>query len=400
MTGGNWETISSGTAEIGDWILCATNEARAAQALTSAKRGAGKTVAFGSVVAGQSATRTVMLRNGKRVAATDLSFELPPGVTFAGGSPPGEGGTCEKSLESGKTCTFALTWTAGAEPLAADLVASYKFRDAAASLAVPLVGAVRSPEAPPADPPPDEKAPDKIEDKAEEKAPDKIDEVSEYPTPEPGPLPKGAITLKPQCGDESQCQEMVLVQATQPISIGAKDCVGMWKNLAAICAAYGATAPTTGAKDWLDPSCEPWFAASNPKEPVTSDQWNPTAPWMYGTLGGAFPGGRIWMASGYPEWLSRAIYPTLPEGKQLMSDPWAISWASYHPMTGGNWETKASGTIDKGDWVLCASTSESTKDVKDARAAQNALRGRSEGGPFGWIRDLVRWFGRVVLKRG
>ncbi len=412
MTGGNWETISSGTAEIGDWILCATNEARAAQPLTSAKRGAGKPVAFGSVFAGQSATRTIMLRNGKRVAATDLSFELPPGVTFAGGSPPGEGGTCEKSLDVGKTCTVALTWAAGGDALAADMVVSYKYRDAAAALALPLVGAVRSPEAPPPDPPPaeppvDEKPPEKPDEKAspvDEKASDKVDEkaspvddASDYPPPEPGPLPKGAIPLKPQCGDESQCGDMVLVQVTQPISIGAKDCVGMWKNLAAICAAHGATAPTTGAKDWADPSCEPWFAGSNPSAPVTSDQWNPTAPWMYGTLGGAFPGGRIWMASGYPEWLSRAIYPTLPEGKQLMADPWAISWESYHPMTGGNWETKASGTIDKGDWVLCASTSESPKN---GPAMQNALRGRADGGPLGWIRDLVRWFGRVVLKRG
>lgn len=105
----------------------------------------------------------------------------------------------------------------------------------------------------------------------------------------------------------------------------------------------------------------------------------------------------MWIVAGEPTWLSKATYPALGAGDSLMTRPEAIAWESYHPMTGGNWETKASGTIDKGDWVLCASTSESPKN---GPAMQNALRGRADGGPLGWIRDLVRWFGRVVLKRG
>jgi hypothetical protein len=151
--------------------------------------------------------------------------------------------------------------------------------------------------------------------------------------------------LQPVCS----CANMVLVQATKQHAIGGNDVNSAWNNLHSICQVYGFRGPTTSAG-----ATGLWAKSNNPGFPITSDAWNPTGPWMSGKLVNGFPGGRIWIASGEPSWLSRAVYPAIAKDLSLFTNQGAITWESYHPQTGGNWNQISSGTVQVGDYVMCA----------------------------------------------
>jgi hypothetical protein len=157
---------------------------------------------------------------------------------------------------------------------------------------------------------------------------------------------KGAFVLTPACAG---CANMVLVKATQNHPIGGNSYTATWNNLHAICSVYGFRGPTTSAG-----GTELWGHSNNPGYPITSDQWNPTGPWMNGALPGGFVGGRIWIASGDPSWLSKATYPAVAPGNSLYTNSGAISWESYHPQSGGNGSQISSGTLLVGEYIMCA----------------------------------------------
>jgi hypothetical protein len=145
---------------------------------------------------------------------------------------------------------------------------------------------------------------------------------------------------------------MVLVQVTSPVTIGGSSGMNYeqtWNNLHQICQAYNLSAPTTSGGSGAGGH---WSSSVNPGRPVTSDQWNPTYPWMVGTLLDGFPGGRIWIASGEASWLSRASYQSYSVGQNLYSK--SVSWESYHPQSGGNWSNIYSGSVAVGEYVMCA----------------------------------------------
>jgi len=144
------------------------------------------------------------------------------------------------------------------------------------------------------------------------------------------------------------CQGMRIVRATQSHEIGGSNYDETWNNLDGICSNYGFRAPTTSSSNGTL-----WDYNINSSAPLTSDQWNPTWPWMNGSLPNGFIGGRIWVAAGAPEWLSRAIYPSVSAGNSLYSNSGSIQWESYHPLSGGNNQYISSGTIAVGDFVLC-----------------------------------------------
>ena len=75
---------------------------------------------------------------------------------------------------------------------------------------------------------------------------------------------------------------------------------------------------------------------------------------MTGAIVDGFAGGRIWMASGDPSWLSKATYPVVAPGNSLYTNQNQIQWESYHPQRGGNWQNIRSGTIQPGEYLLCA----------------------------------------------
>jgi hypothetical protein len=153
--------------------------------------------------------------------------------------------------------------------------------------------------------------------------------------------------LQPACS--SGCSNMVLVKATQQHSIGGADYNATWNNLNSICGVYGFRGPTTSSS-----ATGLWAHSANTGYPVTSDQWNPTGPWMSGVLPNGFAGGRIWIASGDPSWLSKATYPTVAPGNSLYTNQGAIVWESYHPQSGGNWVNISSGAVQIGEYVMCA----------------------------------------------
>ena len=47
-------------------------------------------------------------------------------------------------------------------------------------------------------------------------------------------------------------------------------------------------------------------------------------------------------------------HPVIANGNSLYTNQSAIVWESYHPQSGGNWQTITSGTVAVGDYVLCA----------------------------------------------
>lgn len=152
----------------------------------------------------------------------------------------------------------------------------------------------------------------------------------------------------PNCS--GSCDNMILVQATTSHSIGGTDYNDAWNNLNTLCQIYGAQGPTTSDSG----ASGLWYNGSNSSYPITSDQWNPTNPWMTGNFLDAFPGGRIWIASGSPNWLSKATYPAVAIGNNLYTNQGSIVWESYHPQSGGNWETITSGTVNAGEYIMCA----------------------------------------------
>jgi hypothetical protein len=183
---------------------------------------------------------------------------------------------------------------------------------------------------------------------------------SSTPTPTsdiPDPLPSQIYTssdlhaISPNCGADS-CSPMILVQMVEAYDYnGGSSYSSSWNQLNYLCGLYGFKAPTASSPSG-DGSF--WISSNNPDYPVTSNQWNPTYPWMTGSLDSDFGGGRIWIASGDPSWFSVATYPPVPAGSNLYSDYDHIAWESYHPQSGGNWIQISSGTLNPGDYLMCA----------------------------------------------
>lgn len=156
--------------------------------------------------------------------------------------------------------------------------------------------------------------------------------------------------INPDCGSDS-CSQMVLVKASSTHSIGGSDSADAWNNLYSICSSYGYSAPTTshsGASGTM------WHSGTNSGYPVTSNIWNPTWPWILGSLANGFEGGRVWIAAGDPGWLGVAVYPSLNVGENLLSNQGGISWESYQPSGPGSGPTIYSGQVNPGDFIMCA----------------------------------------------
>ena len=158
-------------------------------------------------------------------------------------------------------------------------------------------------------------------------------------------LPIERYTFSPSCAG---CADMVLVKATCKHSLGGENADNVWTNLEGVCSHYGHHAPKTSSS--LEPS--QWTSA--PGAPYNSDTWNPTGPWMTGSFLDPFPGGKIWIQSGYSDWLSVAVYPNVSVGDSLYTQTEVIQWLSYHPQYGGNWKNISMGSVGIGDYLMCS----------------------------------------------
>ena len=178
------------------------------------------------------------------------------------------------------------------------------------------------------------------------------------------------------------CQGMRIVRATQSHEIGGSNYDETWNNLDGICSIYGFRAPTTSSSNGTL-----WDYNINSSAPLTSDQWNPAGPWMNGSLPNGFIGGRIWIAAGAPDWLSKAIYPSVSAGNSLYSNSGSIQWESFHPMSGGNGQYITSGTIAVGDFVLCGDQNSSLAcpaSMVDSGGSCSSRMDCSQGGVSYW----------------
>ena len=192
--------------------------------------------------------------------------------------------------------------------------------------------------------------------------------------------------LLPRCSG-SGCSKMVIVKTSCKHTFHGIDENSVWRNLNRVCSHYGFNAPTTKVNG--DGVPEAWDHAYNPS-PYTSEEWNPTGAWMDGTVSGGFPGGRIWMQSGVPSWLSVATYPAVSDGQSLYdeSNPDGITWESYHPMTGGNWNSISRGDALPGDYVLCGGAPQpvawagDVRQTLDANSSATIPLSMSGRGPF------------------
>ena len=145
---------------------------------------------------------------------------------------------------------------------------------------------------------------------------------------------------------------MVLVQNSDYLNIGgASDPDGTWRNLDRVCKMFGYRAPRVASG--ADASGL-WDSGQYGIGPITSSSWNPTGAWLNGNLMAGFPGGRVWIAGGDPSWLSVAVYPAYSPGDSLLTRGGEISWESYNPTTGGNWQSITSGYVVPGDFLMCA----------------------------------------------